>query len=122
MYFHIINMSFYLLLLSLITINGLKIIDVTHAAQELHQEDNQSLIQNLIMQNNESQQEAKVSGKLQFTLQLSHVFTCIIERLLYFDMDSMFGRSQYSQGILSNLSSGLLAVCSIGFGIKAYLL
>ena len=122
MYFHIINMSFYLLLLSLITINGLKIIDVTHAAQELHQEDNQSLIQNLIMQNNESQQEAKVSGKLQFTLQLSQVFTCIIERLLYFDMDSMFGRSQYSQGILSNLSSGLLAVCSIGFGIKAYLL
>ena len=64
MYFHIVNMSFYLLFLTLITINSLKVIDVTHAAQVLveNNHSNHSLIQNLIMENSESQSEAKVSG------------------------------------------------------------
>lgn len=59
MYFHVINMSFYALFLSLITLNGLKLIDVTHAAHQ-SEDSNHNSIDELIMENDESQEEAKV--------------------------------------------------------------
>ena len=60
MYFHIMNMSFYLMFLSLITFNSLKVIDVTKAAQKNSY--NQISIHSMIMENSDSQDQANVTN------------------------------------------------------------
>lgn len=106
MYFHVVNMSFYLLFLSLITINGLKVIDVTHAAQHC-EAGNGSLIHNLIMDNSASQREAKV-GRRRTPLPAGHCANVAFhpERVLYLDLDSPLRGAQRAQGVLPDLSPG----------------
>lgn len=58
MYFHIMNMSFYLLFLTLITINALKLIDVTHASQ-MNDSYPRRMIHNMVTNSEASQYQAK---------------------------------------------------------------
>lgn len=133
MYFHVVNLSFYLVFLSLITINGLKVIDVAHATQpheesfnkESQQGWNQSYIQNLKMFNSESQREAKnvyfisiwvlifvVLNILKEFYQIYHQVRTIIYVYFYWLLNKRLNQFNRGCAIFTNSSTSLSGCCT----------
>ncbi|KAH9398677.1 Transient receptor putative cation channel sub A member 1 [Tyrophagus putrescentiae] len=129
MYFHVLNMSFYLLFLSLITLNGLKVIDVAHASQPRlggKEAGNQSsFIQNLVNDNSESQREARNVTLLSWAILLLVVLNILKEfyqiyHQLYFSplpAPALLLRVHQHLRWLLYLSSGIMSLSFLFFNI-----
>ena len=117
MYFHIANMSFYLLFLSLITANALKVIDVTHAANLSHHD---VTVQTLINSNFASISQTKIVSAISSAIIVFVVLNIIKEfyqiyhqRLRYFtEFINIFEWTLY-------IASGVMS-CSVVFGLNIH--